>query len=143
MPPPAQRLILPRADDGSGSADEAQRLQTIAVTGDGRILDAQIDTDRFLGSYGGLRAVLYRETQPPVAYGVLTEAALLPPHSVQALTLEYPESLPAEAQCLTFALQAHRLVSRPRELHPKPLAEPYVRFSSHTAPIVRTVTRLK
>ena len=32
------------------------------------------------------------------------------------------------------------LESRSRELHPEPLAEPYVRLSPHTAPIVRTVT---
>ena len=31
-------------------------------------------------------------------------------------------------------------VSRPRESHPKPLAEPYVTLSCHTAPIVRTGT---
>jgi hypothetical protein len=31
-------------------------------------------------------------------------------------------------------------VSRPRESHPKPLAEPYVTLSCHTAPIVRTET---
>jgi multidrug efflux pump subunit AcrB len=38
MPPPAQRLILPRAEEcsGSGVAVEAQRLQTLAIAGDGR-----------------------------------------------------------------------------------------------------------
>jgi hypothetical protein len=32
-------------------------------------------------------------------------------------------------------------VSRPREFHPKPLAEPYVTLSCYTAPIVRTAIR--
>ena len=29
------------------------------------------------------------------------------------------------------------LVSRPREFHPRPLAEPYVTLSRHTAPIIQ------
>jgi uncharacterized protein DUF6788 len=44
-----------------------------------------------------------------------------------------------EAQTLNLIELKGRLESRPREFHPKPLAEPYVTLSRHTAPIVRTV----
>ena len=92
-----------------GVAVEAQCLQTIPVAGDGRVLDPQINTDRLLGRHGRFHAVLYWKTQPPLPHGILGEAALLPFHSIQALTLEYPEGLPAEAQRLALALQAGRL----------------------------------
>ena len=65
--------------------------------------------------------------------------------AVEPLAEAIPQRQPPYGEVHLAAAIADRfdLVSRPRELHPKPLAEPYVRFSSHTAPIVRTVPRLK
>jgi hypothetical protein len=65
--------------------------------------------------------------------------------AVEPLAEAVPQRHPPSGEVHLAAAIADRfdLVSRPRELHPKPLAEPYVRFSSHTAPIVRTVPRLK
>jgi hypothetical protein len=41
-----------------------------------------------------------------MAHGILGEAALLPRHLLQTLSLKYPEGFAAETQCVTFAFQA-------------------------------------
>lgn len=42
--------------------------------------------------------------------------------------------------CCHFTLREYQQASRPRELPPKSLSEPYVNFSAHTVPIIQPMT---
>jgi hypothetical protein len=61
---------------------------------------------------------------------VRAHVALCPEHEDHRLT----GSIHRPVQINPFATN---LVSRPGELHPEPLAEPYVRLAPHTAPVIQ------
>src|ERR1700722_2576044 len=92
---------------------ETSALQTFAIAGDCDVLQSQVDADGLLGSDGRLSRVFDRQTQPPVSYGILREAALPPFNSLQTVRFEDPERLSAEAQRLTSTLQTRGLQRYP------------------------------
>ena len=100
---------LQQAQLASGIAVEADRLQALSVARHGRILQAQVNSDRLLRRHGRLFGDFHGQAQPPVPHGVLRKAALLPLHPVQALGLKHAEGLPAETQGMALAFQARGL----------------------------------
>src|SRR5687768_1442899 len=81
-------------------------IERLAVTGGRDRFEAEVNADRFVRSYRTLHCVLHRQTQPPIADGILREAALLPLHVLESLCLERAESLAAEPHCLARAFEA-------------------------------------
>jgi hypothetical protein len=79
------------------SAVEPTALQTLAIAGDGNVLQTQVDADRLLGGNIRLGGVFDWQTEPPITYGILGEAALLPFHALESVRLEYTECFPAES----------------------------------------------
>jgi hypothetical protein len=65
-------------DFGFQASVEPRRSQTLTVTRDGNIFEAQIDTHRGLCRISPLNGNRHRQANVPISYGILSKAPRLP-----------------------------------------------------------------
>ena len=76
---------------------ESTRLELLPVARRNRVFQTQIEPDILVHSNAGCDHSRDRNTQPPVADGILGETAALPLRAVERSLLEHPDRFAREA----------------------------------------------